>query len=237
MGQSQIRVHLADGDYFLRLGLERLLSTCPDIKLEQITDTGDATVQAALQGKPDLVLMETSLDNVCSMDAIRQITMGAPGTRVVVLSSVHDIETMSRARSAGACSYLAKSAISTDLGTALRLIHWGNMIFSKPTDADQFPPHAANRHDLKSQLLRQTSPRDRQILQSLSEGLTNAQIALQQHVSEGTVKATLARIMDPLGVNNRVQLAVLAVQAGLLDESRIPVPRGVGPRRHATPRA
>lgn len=237
MVQPQIRVHLADGDYFLRLGLESLLAASPDVALEQVTGSGDDAVNAALEKKPDLVLMETNLGNVCSMEAIRRITTGAPETKVVILSATHDIETMTKARAAGACSYLAKSSISTDLSAALRLIHSGNMIFSKPLDADHFPPRSVSKFDLASQLMRQVGPRDRRILHALSDGFTNVQIAAQLHVSEGTVKAQLAKIMEPLGVSNRVQLAVLAVQAGLLEESRTSVPLSTGPRRHATPRA
>lgn len=237
MTQPQIRVHLADGDYFLRLGLESLLAASPDVELEDVTCNGNDAVQVALEKRPDLVLMETSLSNVCSMEATRRIAAGAPGIKVVMLSATHDVETMGRARSAGACSYLAKSSISTDLGAALRIIHSGNTIFSKPIDADQFPPHSSNKYDVTSRLLRQTSPRDRRILQALSQGRTNAQIASILHVSEGTIKAQLAKIMDPLGVSNRVQLAVLTVQAGLLEESRATVPLGIGPRRYSTPRA
>ncbi|WP_425355079.1 response regulator transcription factor [Paeniglutamicibacter psychrophenolicus] len=188
-----MRVHLADSDYFLRLGLESLLAASPDVQLEQVTGTGNDAVDAALEKRPDLVLMESSLSNMCSVEATRRIVSAAPETKVVMLSATHDIETMARAHSAGACSYLAKNSISTDLGSALRMIHSGNMIFSKPTDADQFPPHSTSKYDLKSQLLRQTGPRDRRILQALSEGLTNVQIAALLHVSEGTVKAQLAK--------------------------------------------
>lgn len=237
MDHSPIRVHLADGDYFLRLGLESLLAATPDVILEKVTTTGRDAIEAALELKPDLVLMETSLKNVCSMEAARRIAGEAPEVKVIMLSATHDVETMARARAAGACSYLAKSSISTDLGAALRMIHSGNAIFSKPTDAELFPPHSATSYDLKSRLLRQTVPRDRKILQALSEGCTNIQIATQLHVSEGTVKAQIAKIMEPLGVSNRVQLAVLAVRAGLLEDSRVSVPLTVGRTRHATPRA
>ncbi|WP_373457922.1 response regulator transcription factor [Paeniglutamicibacter psychrophenolicus] len=82
-----------------------------------------------------------------------------------------------------------------------------------------------------------TRPRDRRVIQALSLGLTNAQIASLLLVSEGTVKAQLAKIMEPLGFSNRVQLAVLAVQAGLLEESRTTMPLDVGRLHHAAPRA
>ena len=213
------------------------MAASPDVQLEQVTSTGNDAVDATLEKRPDLLPMETSLSNMCSMEATRRIVSAVPETKVVMLSATHDIETTARAHSAGVCSYLAKNSISTDLGAALRMIHSGNMFFSKSTDADQFPPHSAGMYDLKSQLLRQTGARDRRILQALSEGLTIVQIAALLHVSEGTVKAQLATIVEPLGVSNRVQLADLAVQAGLLEEMRTTVPLGVGRLRHATPRA
>jgi DNA-binding NarL/FixJ family response regulator len=235
--QSRIRIHLADGDYFLRLGLESLLASSPDVELEAVSGTGDEAIEAALEKKPDLVLMETTIRDVSSTEATRRIVAGVPETKVVMLSTTHDIETMAQAHSAGACSYLAKNAVSTDLGAALRMIHSGNMIFSKPTDAKQFPLHSASKYDLKSQVLRQTGTRDRRMLHALAQGHTNAQIAALLHVSEGTVKAQLAKIMEPLNISNRVQLAVLVVQAGLLDEVRPAVPLRAGPLRYATPRA
>ncbi|WP_411730820.1 response regulator transcription factor [Paeniglutamicibacter sp.] len=235
--QPRIRIHLADGDYFLRLGLESLLASSPDVELEEVTSTGNEAIEAALGKKPDLVLMETTITNVSSVEATRRIVAGSADIKVVMLSATHDIETMGRAHSAGACSYLAKNAVSTELGAALRMIHFGNMIFSKPTDAEQFQLHSTSKYDLKSQLLRQTGPRDRRMLYALAQGHTNAQIASLLHVSEGTVKAQLAKIMEPLDANNRVQLAVLVVQAGLLDEVRPALPLSAGPSRYATPRA
>ncbi|MFL4474506.1 response regulator [Paeniglutamicibacter sp. MACA_103] len=235
--QPRIRVHLADGDYFLRLGLESLLASSPDVELESVTGTGDAAIEAALGKKPDLILMETTISDVSSLEATRRIVAGVPETKVVMLSATHDVETMARAHAAGACSYLAKNAVSTDLGAALRMINSGNMIFSKPIDAEYFPIHSPGKYDLRSQILRQAGSRDRRMLHALAEGHTNAQIAALLHVSEGTVKAQLAKIMEPLDVSNRVQLAVLVVQAGLLDDVRPTVPLSAGPLRHATPRA
>ncbi|PQZ87707.1 hypothetical protein CQ018_17295 [Arthrobacter sp. MYb227] len=237
MTLPQIRVHLADSDYFLRLGLESLLTATPDVCLEEVTSNGNDAIQLAKQEKPDVVLMESTINNVCSMEATRRIILASPNTKVVMLSSVHDLETMTRAHSAGACSYLSKSSVSTDLGAALRMINAGNMIFSKPADAERFPLNTVSNYELQSQLLRQTSPRDRRLLNSLARGYTNTQIASLLHVSEGTVKAQLAKIMEPLNVKNRVQLAVLVVQAGLLEEIRPTIPLTAGPKRQSMHRA
>lgn len=237
MTLPRIRVQLADGDYFLRLGLESLLASSPEVVLEEVSSNGSDAIEAAQRQKPDLVLMESSISNVCSMEATRRIVATTPETKVVMLSATHDLETMTRSHSAGACSYLAKSSISTDLGAALRMIVSGNMIFSKPADAERFPLHTVSNYELQARFLRQTSPRDRRLLNALAKGYTNVQIAALLHVSEGTVKAQLAKIMEPLHVTNRVQLAVLVVQAGLLEEIRPTIPLTAGPRRFATPRA
>lgn len=237
MTQPRIRVQLADGDYFLRLGLESLLASCPDVVLKEVSSNGNDAIEAAQKEKPDLVLMESTITNVCSMEATRRIVASTPSTKVVMLSAAHDVETMTRAHAAGASSYLAKSSISTDLGPALRMINSGHAIFSKPADTDRFPLHSVSNYELQARFLRQTSPRDRRLLNALAKGYTNTQIAALLHVSEGTVKAQLAKIMEPLHVTNRVQLAVLVVQAGILEEIRPNIPLTAGPRRFATPRA
>lgn len=237
MKLPRLRVHLADGDYFLRIGLESILASNSDVELEEVSSNGNDAVEAATSKKPDFVLMESTISNMCSMEATRRIVTASPSTKVVMLSSVHDVETMSRAHSSGACSYLAKNSMSADLVAVLRLIHAGHMIFAKPADAERFPLRAGSDYELQAQFLRNTSPRDRRLLTALAGGYTNAQIAAFLHVSEGTVKAQLAKIMEPLHVTNRVQLAVLVVQAGLLESVRPTLPLTAGPQRHATPRA
>lgn len=238
MTHPHIRVHLADGDYFLRLGLESLLASCPEVSLEKVTSTGNEAIESALSMKPDIVLMESSISNVCSMEATRRIAAGSSETKVVMFSATYDIETISRAHAAGACSFLAKNSVATDLGAALRMINSGNMIFSQPLDAPRFPARSSNDFDLQARFLKQTSPRDRRILNALANGYTNIQIAALLHISEGTVKAQLAKIMEPMRATNRVQLAVLAVRAGILEAVRPTLPLSAGPpTRHSKPRS
>lgn len=202
----------------LRLGLEALLGDCEDVLLEATFSNGTDTVTAALQHQPDIVLMESNIQDVNSAQATAQIVQGSKHTQVVMLSANHDLESINRAHSAGAVSYLAKGAISNDLGSALHLINSGNAIYSKPTDAQRFPEKPTTTNSIETRLLRQANRRDRRILDGVARGLTNQQIASLLHVSEGTVKARLAKIMEPLKLSNRVQLAVLVAKAGLLDQ-------------------
>lgn len=217
MNSTPLRVHLADGDFLLRLGLESLLGACADVQLEAVCSTGNEAIAAALEHEPDIVLMESNIKDVNSCEATTRILQGSPNTQVVMLSADHDLESINRAHTAGAVSYLAKNSISNDLGSALRLIKSGNSIYSRPADAQRFPAQSATAESIETRLLRQASRRDRRILDGVAQGHTNLQIANGIHVSEGTVKAQLAKIMEPLKLNNRVQLAVLVVKAGLMD--------------------
>ncbi|PQZ87705.1 hypothetical protein CQ018_17285 [Arthrobacter sp. MYb227] len=237
MPVTPIRVHLADADPFLRLGLERMLEASPDILLEQVTENGTDAAEAAVSAKPEIVLMESSITNVGSLEATRRIRAHAPLTKIVIFSAIHDIETMSRSYSAGAHSYLAKSSIATDLAPAIRLIVSGNEIFSKPANASNFSEHPTRKYELQTQFLRQANPRDKRLLIALAQGKTNSQIASILHVSEGTVKAQIAKLMEPLHIQTRVQLAVLVAQAGLLEQNKVSLSLSVGLARPTTPRA
>ncbi|MFF5794750.1 response regulator [Paeniglutamicibacter sp. NPDC012692] len=234
---TRIRVHLADGDPFLRIGLEITLGACPEIELESVTTNGTAAIEAARTLRPDIVLMESTIENVSSMIATRHIRSVTPGTKVVMFSAVHDVETMKHAHIAGVTSFLSKHSIAADLGTVLRLISSGNSIFAKPSDAEQFLVPLAHKDETRCQLLRNISQRDRQLLIELAQGRTNRQIAVSLHVSEATIKAGIGKLIVALAIQSRVQLAVLAVQAGLLEKGAPTVPLSTGYFRHSLHRA
>jgi DNA-binding NarL/FixJ family response regulator len=213
-GQT-LRVHFVDDDYLAQLGMKRLFETLPDIALECVSSTGDAAIRDAVTFLPDVVLMETKVRNVDGVRAVREISRHAPRVRIAMLSSATTYEVMSDAYRAGAASYLFKETISEDLGAAIRMIHRGHSIFSMPPELERFPVSDEPDDSFEFDLIRRLSARDRDILAGLTAGQTNAQIGASLHVSEGTVKAQITKIMTKLNVGGRVQLAVLAVKAGL----------------------
>ncbi|SEF13327.1 DNA-binding response regulator, NarL/FixJ family, contains REC and HTH domains [Arthrobacter alpinus] len=218
MQPSPIRILLADSDYLVCKGLESLLAESREVSLEEVSSTGNEAIDAAQRLNPDLVLMESQLRNVSSVEATQHILASVPSTKVVMFSSVCDLKTMTRAHSAGASSYLSKCSIRTDLAAALRMIYAGNVIYAKPTDAVTFPRQSDNESKLAAHLLMSTSSRDKRLISALVGGNTNKQISALLHVSPATVKGDLVKIMERLNVINRVQLAVLAVHSGLLDD-------------------
>lgn len=210
-----LRVHLVDNDYLARPGMERLFEGLPDIELESVPSTGDAAIGAALELTPDVVLVEPAVRDVDGLVAVREITGRAPGTKVAMLSSVVDHGTICDAYRAGAVSYLSESTISSDLDAAIRMIHRGESIFSMPPEPDRFPMPVEQAESFGTQLIQRLCTCDGFVLRGLVSGRTNAQIAAALHVSEAMVKAQITRITARVDVSGRVQLAVLAVRAGV----------------------
>jgi DNA-binding NarL/FixJ family response regulator len=195
--------------------MERLFDSLDNIELESVASTGDEAIEEALALEPEVVLMETTVRNVDGIQAVEQIVSRAPHIKVAMVSSAMSFDVMCDAYRAGAASYLSKHSISSDLGAAIRMIHRGDSIFSMPPDLERFPLPVEPDPSFEVKLVKRLPARDRAILSGLMTGRTNVQIAASLHVSEATVKAQITKIMARLNVKGRVELAVLAVHAGI----------------------
>lgn len=216
MSGNRIRVQLADGDFLLGLGIQRALENLDYLTLESIVRTGEDAVASAVASGPHIVLMETVLPDMDGFTATREIIARAAGTKVVMLASAADRDTMVRAYQAGASSYLTKNEITEDLGPALRMIHRGALVLSMAPDSPRLQSPRPAIHPRKASLEAELSLREKQLLTGVAAGHTNAELGRQLHLSEALVKATLSTMMTRLEVANRVQLAVLGVRSGLV---------------------
>lgn len=215
MTMSPLRVHLADSDHFSRVGISSALAEAQDLVLEKAYSSISEAVEGSLEHRPDIVLVEESLKGENLGEAISHITSNSPDTKVVVLAVNHDANRISRAHAAGSSGYLTKDTINCELPAALRMIAGGYSLFAQPSDEAVFPPRSrlvTNRNTVIESL----SDRDRLLVSLVASGNTNSKIARTMHISEGSVKLYLARIMEKLNVSNRVQLAVIAAEAGLI---------------------
>ena len=212
-----IRVHLVDADFLLHQGLRAVLSGLDYVRLDAVSRTGEEAVAAVIALDPDIVLMERELPGMDGIAVTRSIAELAPRTKVVMLCSETDRATMIDAYQAGAVSYLAKTQITEDLGPALRMIHRGAAIFSMPLGSPRLQGTGAHMRGADVKLKTALNSHDAKLLAAVAAGQTNADIGRALHLSEPTIKAQLTRIMKRLNVNNRVQLAVLGVRSGLVD--------------------
>ena len=204
-----IRVLLADDHGVVRDGLGRLISALEDIELAGVAADGAEAVERAGQLAPDVVLMDLDMPKLDGIEATRRIVAEHPGTAVLVLTSFSDRPRILGALDAGACGYLLKDVSSEEVAEGIRAAARGEA----PLD-----PRAA-RTVLTARAepdpLGGFSPREREVLALLVEGLPNKLIARRLEITEKTVKAHLTSIFREIGVTDRTQAALWAERHGL----------------------
>lgn len=218
----QIRIHLADSDHFSRAGISAVLSGAEDIVIENVTHSMVEAVQSATELRPDIIILESSLEGQNIFNAVRALSEHAPTSKVVILATRFNREEISQAYNAGSAGIISKGSITTELPSALRMLYAGYQLFAKPIDGWE-PVTRMVRRSTSLEAVRNLSERDRSLVRLVAAGLTNVQIARISHISEGSVKLHLARIMDELDVTNRVQLAVIATESGLVSSADLQI--------------
>ncbi|ANZ41471.1 DNA-binding response regulator [Lentzea guizhouensis] len=211
-----IRVLLADDEAMIRAGLAAVLATDPDIAVVAEAADGRAAVELAHAHQPDVVLMDIRMPHLDGLAAARELRDVAP---VVMLTTFDEDEYVARALEDGASGFLLKAADPRELLIAVRAVADGAAYLS---------PRVARRvlAGLRSGLTRPAAakrkvealtPRERDVLALVGRGLSNQEIAARLHLAEGTVKAHLSAILRGLGVQNRVQAAITAYEAGMAE--------------------
>jgi DNA-binding NarL/FixJ family response regulator len=210
-----IRVLVADDHWGFRFGMRALLTAEPDVDLVAEASTGDEAVEQALALLPDVVLMDLNMPGTGGIEATRRIAAEAPAVAVLVLTMVDEDDSVSAAVRAGARGYLLKGADGTETLRAVRAVAAGEAIFGTGVAArlQRFlaPPSAPPAAGPLAGL----TGRDREILDLVARGLTNAAIAGRLHLSQKTVRNYVSAILAKLGVPDRPGAIVLARECGL----------------------
>jgi DNA-binding NarL/FixJ family response regulator len=200
-----IRVIVADDHGVVRDGLGRLVEAADGLALAGLAADGEQAVALCAQHRPDVMLMDLDMPVMDGIEATRRITADMPGVSVIVLTAFSDRRRIQAAREAGAAGYLLKDASSTEVADAIRAAARGE----RPLDPRiTLPPPDA--HDPLAAL----SPREREVLALLVEGLPNKLIARRLEISEKTVKTHLTRVFREIGVTDRTQAALWAEREG-----------------------
>ncbi len=204
-----IRVLLADDHGVIRDGLGRLISALDGVVLVGTAPDGAQAVEQSATLQPDVVLMDLDMPVMDGIEATRLITAAQPQTAVVVLTAFSDRQRIMSALEAGACGYLLKDVEAGDVGEAIRAAARGE----SPLD-----PRVA-RTVLDARLAPEPqgalTPREREVLALLVQGLPNRLIARHLQISEKTVKAHLTSIFRHIGVTDRTQAALWAARQGI----------------------
>ena len=207
-----IRVAVVDDHGVVRDGLAGVISAEADMELVATAADGAEAVAICASASPDVVLMDLEMPVLDGIDATRAILAERPGTAVLVLTSFSDRRRITGALNAGAVGYLLKDASAADVLQGIRTAAAGG----SPID----PRAARSLLDAQSapDPLAGISPRERQVLALLLDGMPNKLIARRLDISEKTVKSHLTSIFRQIGVTDRVQAILWVERQGLRDD-------------------
>jgi DNA-binding NarL/FixJ family response regulator len=213
-----IGVLLADDQAMVRTGFRMILESDPDIGVVGEAANGEQAAASTRRLRPDVVLMDIQMPDVDGLEATRRITADPDlHTRVVILTTFERDEYVFEALQAGASGFLLKNAPPEELLHAVRVVANGDALLAPSVTRriiEQFA-HARANPELGARLESLTH-RELEVLQLLASGKSNAELAAELFVTEGTIKTHVSSLLSKLGLRDRVQAVVLAYESGLV---------------------
>ena len=219
-----IRVLIVDDHAIVRKGIRALLFESGGFEIVAEVADGQAAVVAAVESKPDVILMDLLMPGMDGIEATRRITDQQPGARILVLTSFAADNKLFPAIKAGALGYLLKDSSPEDLVRAIRQIHRGEPALH-PTIARKLLQEIVQPADLQPAPEALTA-RELAVLRLIAQGLRNQEIADELAVSEATVRAHVSRILGKLHLASRTQAALYAVREGLTSDGETSLDEG-----------
>lgn len=214
MGEGeQIRVLTVDDHEILRGGIRFLLLAFDDIEVVGEAHSGEEALRLCQSVRPDVVLMDIMMSGMDGVEATEAIRARYPEVQVLALTSFYDTELVQRALRAGAIGYLLKGVSMDELANAIRMAKAG-----QPTLAAEAVQALVETASVSSKPGSDLSEREREVLQLLADGLSNAEIADRLVVSVAAVKYHVSSILSKLGATNRTEAVTLAWQHDLLSK-------------------
>jgi DNA-binding NarL/FixJ family response regulator len=207
-----IRVVVADDHRVVRVGLEQLLSTFDDVEAVGLAAGGEEAVALCRELEPDVLLLDLSMPDMDGIEVTGRLRTTTPGTRVVVFTSFSDRERIVRALDAGAIGYLLKDAEPEEIHAAIRAAARGESPLAPRAAAELLADRRARPATVE------LTPREREVLGLVVDGLANKQIARRLGISEKTVKGHLTNLFQRIGVADRTQAALWAERTGALGD-------------------
>jgi DNA-binding NarL/FixJ family response regulator len=219
-GAPVIRVVLVDDEQLVRSGLRMILESAGDIEVVGEAADGGGAVELVRRHRPDVALMDIRMPEMDGLAATRALTAMLDPPRVIMLTTFELDEYVHTALENGAVGFLLKDTPPPDLIQAVRTVAEGNAMLA-PTVTRRLIAEFASRNSAKAVAARRRldtlTGREREVVVAVAQGLSNAEIGKRLFMSEATVKAHVSRVLAKLGLSNRVQAAILAHDAGLME--------------------
>jgi DNA-binding NarL/FixJ family response regulator len=217
MSREAVRVLLVDDDELMREGLKAVLSSDDAIDVVGEASDGRAAVSRTRALRPNVVLMDVRMPDLDGISATREILAVSPEVKVAVLTTFEQDDYIFGALSAGASGFLLKRTKPEELIAAIHTIADGDSLLS-PSVTRRVIERMAGQpvgDPEAAELLERLTPRERQVLELIARGLSNAEIATAFVIEESTVKTHVKRILMKLHLRDRAQAAIFAYESGL----------------------
>jgi DNA-binding NarL/FixJ family response regulator len=214
------RVLIADDQPLVRVGLRKILDFEPDVEVVGEAGDGEDAVRQAGRSGPDVVLMDIRMPVLDGIEATRRITAAHPNTRVLILTTFGLDGYVYESLRAGASGFMLKDAPPEEIVGAERIVARGEALLAPAVTRaviEEFarqPPAAPRRSP--PALLAELTPREHEVLDLMLSGLSNPEICARLFISEATAKTHVARILQKLGVRDRVQAVIYGYENGIV---------------------
>jgi DNA-binding NarL/FixJ family response regulator len=213
-----IRVVVADDQALVRVGFCGIISATPGMTVVGEAGNGAEAVEAARENKPDVVLMDVRMPVMDGIEAARQITASSD-VHVLILTTFDLDEYVFAALRAGASGFLLKDTLPADLLNAIRVVAAGEALLAPSVTRrliGEFTRSSAVTRPCSPPILDLLTDREREVLELVARGMSNAEIADHLTISPATAKTHVAHLLTKLDARDRVQLVILAYQSGLV---------------------
>jgi DNA-binding NarL/FixJ family response regulator len=214
-----IRVLIVDDDALVRAGLSMILAGSDDVRVVAEASDGSQVAAAVDAFAPDVVLMDIRMPEVDGLAATEALRARPQAPQIIVLTTFDADDHVLRALRAGAAGFLLKDTPPPEILRAIRLVAAGEAMLS-PGVTRRLISHVADdgvagRRTRACELLDRLTDREREVAIAIGQGKSNAEIAAELYMSVATVKAHVSRLLQKLDLDNRVQIALLAHDAGV----------------------
>jgi DNA-binding NarL/FixJ family response regulator len=219
--ENPIRVLIVDDQELLRLGFRMILDAEPDIEVVGEADDGTSAVRRAGELRPDVVLMDVRMPGMDGIAATEAIVASGVASKVLILTTFDLDQYVYAGLRAGASGFLLKDVPPSELISAIRSVAAGDAVIAPGATRRLLDSVTALLPDpeqtqRQGELLSSLTEREREVFFLVATGASNAEVAAGLHLSEGTVKVHVGRILAKFELRDRVQIVVLGYESGLI---------------------
>jgi DNA-binding NarL/FixJ family response regulator len=210
---------IVDDQALVRVGLRKILENEPDTTVVGEAGDGQDAVSAARRMRPDVMLMDIRMPVLDGIEATRRIVRAQPATRVLILTTFGLDDYVYDALRAGASGFMLKDAPPEEIAAAVRIVASGDALLAPAVTRaviEEFTRVPVRPQPAVPRAVGELTPREREVLDLLIRGLSNPEICRELVISEATAKTHVAKILQKLGLRDRVQAVIYAYESGLV---------------------